>query len=366
MRRKIVVHLMSIAMVIALLAGCGGSAAGTAGKAESTAAEKKSIDGWTEGSAVMESVMNYVQAASDESSDAYVAPEDRIAVFDFDGTLFGELFPTYFDEWLLIHRCLHDETYEAPAEIKEYAAALEEAYINDLPEPESDLSAGQCSAEVFADLTVEEYRDYVRAFMETEAFGFDGMTYAEGFYQPMKALVEYLTENGFTVFISSGSERALVRELIEGNLDQWIPSWQVIGSTFSYAATGQGDKDGRKYDLAKDDEVFFAGKLVTKNQKTNKVFAIINEIGKAPALVFGNSSGDLAMAQYAMQNGGKAYMLLCDDTERDYGSLETAEKFKGQCDEMGIETVSMKNDFATIYGDKVVKTGKTEALAPAA
>ena len=356
---------MSIAMVIALLAGCGGSAAGTAGKAESTAAEKKSIDGWTEGSAVMESVMNYVQAASDESSDAYVAPEDRIAVFDFDGTLFGELFPTYFDEWLLIHRCLHDETYEAPAEIKEYAAALEEAYINDLPEPESDLSAGQCSAEVFADLTVEEYRDYVRAFMETEAFGFDGMTYAEGFYRPMKALVEYLTENGFTVFISSGSERALVRELIEGNLDQWIPSYQVIGSTFSYAATGQGDKDGRKYDLAKDDEVFFAGKLVT-NQKTNKVFAIINEIGKAPALVFGNSSGDLAMAQYAMQNGGKAYMLLCDDTERDYGSLETAEKFKAQCDEMGMETVSMKNDFATIYGEKVVKTGKAEALAPAA
>ena len=33
---------------------------------------------------------------------------------------------------------------------------------------------------------------------------------------------------------------------------------------------------------------------------------------------------------------------------------------------MGIETVSMKNDFATIYGEKVVKTGKTEALAPAA
>ncbi|MBR7016533.1 MAG: hypothetical protein IKI12_08835, partial [Lachnospiraceae bacterium] len=81
---------------------------------------------------------------------------------------------------------------------------------------------------------------------------------------------------------------------------------------------------------------------------------------------FGNSSGDFAMGQYALQNGGRAYMLLCDDTERDYGSLETAEKFKGQCDEMGIETVSMKNDFATIYGEGVVKTGKAEALAPAA
>ena len=36
-----------------------------------------------------------------------------------------------------------------------------------------------------------------------------------------------------TVFISSGSERALVRELIRGTLDEWIPPYRVIGSTFS-------------------------------------------------------------------------------------------------------------------------------------
>ena len=46
------------------------------------------------------------------------------------------------------------------------------------------------------------------------------------------ALVEYLSENGFTVFISSGSERALVRELIRGTLDAWIAPDRVIGSTF--------------------------------------------------------------------------------------------------------------------------------------
>ena len=48
-------------------------------------------------------------------------------------------------------------------------------------------------------------------------------------------------------------------------------------------------------------------------------------------------------------------MLLCDDTERDYGDPEAAAKFADSCEQMGLETVSMKNDFATIYGDNVVK-----------
>ena len=181
------------------------------------------------------------------------------------------------------------------------------------------------------------------------------MTYGEGVYKPMTALVQYLTENGFTVFISSGSERAMVRELIRGTLDEWIPSDRVIGSTFSLIASGQGSKAGRKYTITADDRILMEGNLLTKNQNTNKVFSIIDEIGRCPVLVFGNSSGDLAMAQYVLQHGGKGYMLLCDDLERDYGSQEVADKFADACAQMGLETVSMKNDFATIYGDNAVK-----------
>ena len=57
-----------------------------------------------------------------------------------------------------------------------------------------------------------------------------------------------------------------------------------------------------------------------------------------------------------MHNGEKAYMHLCDDTERDYGNLDTAEKFAEKCKKLGFETVSMKNEFSTIYGDGVIKT----------
>ena len=322
---------------------------------EADAEHAESIPYWTEGSAVADSIISYVEAVTEETSESYVVPEERIAIFDFDGTLYGERYPTYFDTCLFIHRALHDENFTAPEEIREYASAMEAALYNYLPEPDSDKSTAQCAAECFKGMTVEEYREYVRNFMTTPIFGFEGMTYGEGFYKPMTALVQYLSENGVTVFISSGSERAMVRELIKGTLDEWIPSDRVIGSTFSLIASGQGSKAGRKYTITADDRILMEGNLLTKNQNTNKVFSIIDEIGRCPVLVFGNSSGDLAMAQYVLQHGGKGYMLLCDDLERDYGSQEVADKFADACAQMGLETVSMKNDFATIYGDNAVK-----------
>ena len=65
----------------------------------STLAEtvQETIPGWAEDSPAMASIIAYVAAVTDEASPDYIAPADRIAVFDFDGTLFGERFPTYFD-----------------------------------------------------------------------------------------------------------------------------------------------------------------------------------------------------------------------------------------------------------------------------
>jgi hypothetical protein len=75
------------------------------------------------------------------------------------------------------------------------------------------------------------------------------------------------------------------------------------------------------------------------------------------------------MATYTLQNekyGGRAYMLLCDDTERDYGSLETAASFKKKCDDNGFYTISMRDEFDTIYGDGAVMAAPQEELQAAA
>ena len=316
----------------------------------------ETIPYWKTGSPTMASLVAFVARVTDEKSASYVPEQERIAVFDMDGTLYGELFPTYFDECLLLHRLLHDETYEASTEDRAWALAAETALMSGEPEPDSPRSSAQMAAEAFRGFTVEEYRAYVRAFMGEPAAGFEGMTYGEGFYLPMVALVQYLSEHGFTVFISSGSERALARELIQDALGQWIPADRVIGSSFSLIASGQGSKEGRKYTYAPDDEVLLEGNLVQKNQRANKVFTIVDEIGVPPLLVFGNSSGDVSMAQYALQHGGRAFMLLCDDTERDYGDLDTAADFAETCRALGFGTVSMRDEFETIYKDGVIKT----------
>ncbi len=49
-------------------------------------------------------------------------------------------------------------------------------------------------------------------------------------------------------------------------------------------------------------------------------------------------------------------MLLCDDTEREYGNLETAASFAETCRELGFETVSMHDEFQTIYKESAEKT----------
>ena len=327
------------------------------------------LEYWTEDSPAMKSIINFVSEVTDEKSDKFVPAEKRTAVFDSDGTLYGELFPTYVDQCLMIHRLVHDDTYKGNEEDTAYCKALEEYLLNGGEKPKAPRSSGDIIADAFKGFTVEEYREYVRKFMSEPVAGFENMTYADGYYTPMVSLVKYLTENGFKVYINSGAEVNMLRELSSDVLGEYIPSYQVIGTRFGITAENRSDDvKARDYTPSADEKIIFDGTVKFKNLKLNKVVSIINDIGISPLLAFGNSSGDLAMGQYVMQHGGKAFMLLCDDTDRDHGDTEVAASFKEDCDKMGIETVSMKNEFATIYGDfKLTAYSDTaESLAPAA
>jgi hypothetical protein len=338
---------------------------------QSPQAENKTtaFEYWTENSPAMKSIMAFVSEVTDEKSDKFVPAEKRTAVFDSDGTLYGELFPTYVDQCLMIYRMVHDDTYKGNEEDTAYCKALEEYLLNGGEKPKAPRSSGDIIADAFKGFTVEEYREYVRKFMSEPVAGFENMTYADGYYKPMVSLVKYLTENGFKVYINSGAEVNMLRELSSDVLGEYIPSYQVIGTRFGITAENRSDDvKARDYTPSADEKIIFDGTVKFKNLKLNKVVSIINDIGISPLLAFGNSSGDLAMGQYVMQHGGKAYMLLCDDTDRDHGDTEVAASFKDDCDKMGMEAVSMKNEFATIYGDfKLTAYSDTaESLAPAA
>ena len=232
------------------------------------------------------------------------------------------------------------------------------------------------AAESFNGFTVEEYQAYVDEFLKQPVPGFEGMTFGDRFFIPMIGLVQYLSENDFQVFICSGTERIFLREMIAGRLGQWIPPYRVIGSTFSLTAAGQGDTAGRSYTYTAEDQVLLEGNMTFKNVQMNKVVSIVDEIGVPPVLVFGNSSGDFAMGQYALQHGGRVYMLLCDDTARDYGDPEEAAETAEKSEALGFETISMRDDFQTIYAENITMNDtempepaqetEDEALEPAA
>ena len=106
--------------------------------------------------------------------------------------------------------------------------------------------------------------------------------------------------------------------------------------------------------------------------KSGKPAAIAREIGKRPVLAFGNSTGDYSMLNYAEGNPdhtGMGFFVVCDDTEREYGSDEKASEYYAEVEKEGWTAFSMADDWKTIYGESVQKTalpGAEEALEDAA
>ena len=285
---------------------------------------------------------------------AILRPETRVVVFDLDGTLYCETFPIY-GEWLLFaDYVLNTPDYEAPEEILAVAQELSEIKkASDIPS-HMEQTHIHAHAAAFAGMTIEDYMNVVEDFKKTNADGFNGMTRGEAFYRPMLEVVDYLLDNEFIVYICSGTNRFTVRALIDGVID--IPARQVIGTDFTIVASGQGEEMDMHYNYTEEDVLLMGDTVITKNVKMSKVAQLEQELGQKPVLVFGNSTGDVPMAVYAQENNPyltKVFFLLCDDTQREHGNKSKAQKIADICAQKNWETISMANDWTTIYGDDV-------------
>lgn len=321
---------------------------------------------WAENSAVLQSLKDFVVRVTDPSSADFVPAEERVAVFDLDGTLICETAPTYF-EWLLyLHRVLEDDTYQPSAEALDYALQVREAVDSKVIPAEMDWGEAWAQNAAFVGMTLDEYADYVGAFSRTAVEGYNGMLWGEAFYLPMVEVVSYLAAYHFKTYIVSGSERQLLRVLANGVLQ--FETNHIIGSDVETFATEQGETPGMDYVFKPTDDIV-RGNLMKKNLKMNKVSSIAQEIGIRPVLAFGNSTGDFSMFQYTttnQQHPSLAFCVLADDTERENGNPTKAASIKERCSESGWLTISMRDDWKTIYGEDVVRTQPTGAAAPLA
>lgn len=290
------------------------------------------------------------------SKEKYVPKEDRVAVFDLDGTLFQETDPTYDDWKLYYHRVYNDSTFESTEEQKQIADDILICAEKNVMPDDLNIRIARTYTQLFKDMTLKEYQQYIKDFVSKPAEGYENLKRGDAFYKPMLELIEYLQKNDFNVYISSGTDRYQVRTVIEGHIN--IPKGNVIGSDYEVITTNQGDEVGYEYEYKKEDEFKFDGNFLMKNLKTNKIVGIIREIGKQPLLAFGNSGGDSCMANYAINNNkyeSLAFMVCCDDVIRERGNLEKAAKMKENCKANNWIAISMWEHWKTIYGKDVVK-----------
>lgn len=341
-----------LALLICLaLALCGLSAL-----AEGT---EEQFPEWNAEAPALKALIDYVEDVTDESSENFIPVPDRIATFDMDGTLVAELYPTYLEYYLLARRILVDQTYQPDAEMLEFGRMLRDHALDKSFPDGMDMLHAVHAAKAYSGMTLQEFADFVTREIVREADGFEGMTYAESFYVPMIEVVEYLQANDFKCYIVSGSDRFICRTFVEGMLD--IPYENIIGMDVQLRATNQGDEDGLKYVFGANDVLERTDKLIIKNLKTNKVLQIAQDIGKQPVLSFGNSGGDTAMHNYTIYNNryrSAAFMLVADDDVRDYGNPEKVAELAKKWEESNYYVISMANDWKTIYGEDVVKTGE--------
>ena len=318
---------------------------------------------WIDGAPALGALIDYVDAVTDESSPDYIPPVDRIAVFDMDGTLCAELCPTYLEYYLLAWRILKDPSYTPDAEMLEFGRMLRDHAIDKAFPDHMDMLHAEHAARAYAGMTLQQFADFVNGCLVRNVDGFEGMTYAAAFYTPMIEVVDYLEDNGFKVYICSGSDRFICRTFIEGMID--IPYEQIIGMDVALEATGQNGEDGLEYVFKAGDDVVRTDRLLIKNLKMNKVTQIVQEIGRKPVLSFGNSSGDVSMHMYTISDNpyrSAAFMLVADDDVRDYGNPEKTASLKEKWSDAGFHVISMRDDFRTIYGDNVVRTGSVHWL----
>ena len=322
------------------------------------AVEADPLSLWTENAPAKKALISYMDTVTDEGSADFIPVENRIAVFDMDGTILCETDPYYFDHMILVYRVLEDPEYKNKASDfeKDVANRLQAKFDGDKSVEVSMVEHGQAVASAFAGMTIEEFENYVKEFAKQPAPGYNGMTRGEAFYKPMLQIIDYLQANDFKVYIVSGTDRLIVRGLIQDVID--IPRNQLIGSDETLVATNQGNEDGEVYTFTDKDKLVTGGDFIIKNLNTNKVTVIMQEIGIQPVLSFGNSTGDAAMAEFTTTDNkykSLAFMLCCDDLERENGNADKANKMVKLCDEYGWVAVSMKNDWTTIYGEGVTR-----------
>jgi phosphoglycolate phosphatase-like HAD superfamily hydrolase len=288
------------------------------------------------------SIVAFVERVTNPSSPTFVAPSERITVFDNDGTLWAEQ-PMYFQLAFAIDRVKALAPQHPEWRTKEPFASLLGGDLR------AALAGGEHAvAEIVAvsHAGMTEFQGLVREWTQTARHPTLNRRYTELGYRPMLELLRYLRANGFKTFIVTGGGIEFVRTWAEEIYG--IPPEQVVGSV------GKQELELRSTGpvLVKLPAIDFV------DDRAGKPVGIQRFIGRRPIAAFGNSDGDLEMLQWAAAGPGARLMLLVHHTDAQREWAYDRESPVGKLDKAldearakGWAITSMKNDWNSIFAD---------------
>jgi phosphoserine phosphatase len=299
-----------------------------------------SLASWRDGAA-RRAVLHFVERAAAE-----VPPDERVAVFDDDGTLWCEMpMPIQLD--FIRHRLVEmasadpgladQQPWKAACE-RDYAwlsRILTDRYAGD--RLVTIMTAGLTAA--YDGMDVEDFEVRAETFLRTARHPVLDRPYPQCTYRPMVELLGLLAAHGFATYIASGSGRDFLRPVSAELFG--VPRDRVIGGTvaLSYRSGPAGGT------------ITHTPVLESLADGAQKPVRIWSRVGRRPLLAAGNSNGDGPMLEFARRPGLPCLRLLVhhDDPEREFGYTAGAEQVLARAARSGWTVVSMREDWATVF-----------------
>ena len=299
------------------------------------------LPSWNDGKN-KQAIVAFVGKVTANGSPDFVAPENRIATFDNDGTLWAEQ-PMYFQLLFALERVKVLAPQHPEWRDKEPFASLLKGDVKGALAG-GEHAAGEIVMATHSGMTTDEFDREVTEWAATARHPITKRLFTEMVYQPMLELLAYLRANGFKTFIVSGGGIDFMRPWAPRVYG--IPPDQIVGSSGKL-----------KFEMSDGKPVLMRlPELNFVDDKDGKPIGIQQHIGQHPIAAFGNSDGDQQMLEWATAGSGARFALIVhhDDAKREWAYDRTSHI--GQLDKAwdeavakGWTVVSMKDDWKTIY-----------------
>ena len=309
--------------------------------ADAARAQTDPLPAWTAGPS-KQAILKFVADVTKEGAPDFIAPAERIAVFDNDGTLWSEQ-PMYFQLAFALDRVKAVAGQHPEWKEKEPFKSLLSGDVK------GALAQGQKAmleivAVSHAGMTTDEFARTVTGWAATAKHPRSGRLYTEMVYQPMIELLAYLRAQDFKTFIVSGGGVEFIRPWADKAYG--IPPEQVVGSSGEtlFVLRPEGPV------LMKEAKIEFVDDGPGKPSGINRF------IGRRPVFAFGNSDGDHEMLQWTAARKGRSFCGIVHHTDAEREWAYDRESHIGKLDKAwdealakGWTVVDMKKEWNRVY-----------------